>query len=143
MAFFKRELSPVETFQRALKDRQAAQQKLGERLAVAETALDAKRLASERLAKSGASNAQLDRADSDMRVNEEQAKSLRVAVAECDEQVVLAQRAVDEAVAQRDRDIAAREIEAMAAAIEQALPRFQLGTAGLVDAVTKKGTAPT
>lgn len=141
MAFFKRELSPVETFQRALTEKQAAQRKLGDRLAAAETALDDKRLAAERLAKSGASNAQLDRADAQMRLVEEQAKSLRVASAECGEQVVLAERALDEAVAQRDRDQAAADIEAMAAAIEQALPRFASGAGSLVDAVVKRGSA--
>lgn len=141
MAFFKRELSPVETFQRALKEKQVAQAKLGERLALVEKALEEKRVAAERLAKSGASNAQLDRADAQMRLVEEQTKSLRVSVAEGSEQVALAGRALDEAVAQRDRDQAADEIEAMAAAIEQAMPRFQGGAAGLVDAVARHGTA--
>jgi hypothetical protein len=40
-------------------------------------------------------------------------------------------------VAQRDRDKAANEIEAVAAAIEQAVPGFELGAAALVDAVTR------
>ena len=38
MAFFKRELSPIERFERALKDRQAARQKLADRLSIAEIA---------------------------------------------------------------------------------------------------------
>jgi hypothetical protein len=37
MAFFKRELSPVERFESALKDKQAARQKLADRLSIAET----------------------------------------------------------------------------------------------------------
>jgi hypothetical protein len=45
------------------------------------------------------------------------------------------------AKAQRDRDIVADEIEAMAAAIEQAVPGFGAGTAALVDAVTKSAAS--
>ena len=37
MAFFKRQLSPVERFETALKDKQAARQKLADRLSIAET----------------------------------------------------------------------------------------------------------
>ena len=36
MGFFKRELSPVERFERALKDKQAARQKLADRLSIVE-----------------------------------------------------------------------------------------------------------
>ena len=39
MAFFKRELSPVERFDAALKEKQAARRKLVDRLSVTETAL--------------------------------------------------------------------------------------------------------
>lgn len=137
MAFFKRELSPVEIFERALKDKQAARVRLGERLALAERALDEKRVAAERLAKAGASNGQLDRAEAKMQAVETKAKAVRAAVADCDEQIVLAERALAEAIAQRDRDRAAHEIEAVAAAIEQAVPRFELGAAALVDAVSR------
>ena len=35
MAFFKRELSPVERFETALREKQAARQKLADRLSVA------------------------------------------------------------------------------------------------------------
>jgi hypothetical protein len=63
MAFFKRELSPVERFESALKDKQAARQKLADRLSIAETVLGEKRVAAERLAVAGATNAQLDRAE--------------------------------------------------------------------------------
>ena len=141
MAFFKRELSPVEIFERALKDKQAARHKLTERLAIAEKALEEKRIVAERLAKADASNAQLDRADAKMRVVEGKAKTLRAALAECDEQILLAERALLDAVAQRDRDKAANEIEAVAAAIEQAVPGFELGAAALVDAVTRSKAA--
>jgi hypothetical protein len=61
MAFFKRELSPVERFESALKEKQAARQKLADRLGIAETVLGEKRAAAERLAVAGAANAQLDR----------------------------------------------------------------------------------
>ncbi len=137
MAFFKRELSPVEIFERALKDKQAARRKLTDRLLVAEQALEEKRVEAERLAKASASNGQLDRVEAKMQVVEHKAKTLRASVAECDEQIVLAERALAEAVAQRDRDRAANEIEAVATAIEQAVPRFELGAAALVDAVTR------
>jgi hypothetical protein len=141
MAFFKRELSPVEIFERAVKDKQAARQKLTDRVAVAEKALEEKQLAAERLAKADASNAQLDRADAKMLVVEAKAKSLRAALAECDEQILLAERALVDAVAQRDRDKAANEIEAVAVAIEQAVPGFELGAAALIDAVTRSKAA--
>ncbi|CCE07970.1 conserved hypothetical protein [Bradyrhizobium sp. STM 3843] len=141
MAFFKRELSPVEIFERALKDKQATRHKLKERLELAEKALEEKRLAAERLARAGATNAQLDRAEAKMASVEDKAKAMRAAVADCDEQIVLAERALAEAVAQRDRDRAANEIEAVAAAIEQAAPRFEIGAAALVDAVTRSKAA--
>jgi hypothetical protein len=137
MAFFKRELSPVEIFERALKDKQATRRKLDERLMLAENALEERRTAAETLAKAGASNGQLDRAEAKMRLFEDKAKALRAAVAECDEQIVLAERALGEAVAQRDRDKAANEIEAVASSIEEAVPRFEIGAAALVDAVTR------
>jgi len=143
MVFFKRELSPVEIFERALKDKQAARGKLTDRLRLAEQALEEKRVAAERLAKAGASNGQLDRAEAKMQVVEHKAKVLRAAVGECDEQIVLAERALADAVAQRDRDRAANEIEAVAAAIEQAVPRFEIGAAALVDAVTRGRAALT
>jgi len=77
MGFFKRELSPVERFERALKDKQAARQKLADRLSIAETVLAEKRVAAERLAVVGAANAQLDRAEANLRAVEERAKTLR------------------------------------------------------------------
>src|SRR6266851_2968332 len=67
MAFFKRELSPVERFESALKDKQAARQKLADRLSIAETVLGEKRVEAERLAVAGATNAQLDRAEANTR----------------------------------------------------------------------------
>lgn len=141
MAFFKRELSPVERFESALRDKQAERQKLADRLGIAETVLGEKRAAAERLAVAGAANAKLDRAETDMRAVEERAKTLRAALAEFDEQIASTERALADAKAQRDRDLVADEIEAMAAAIEQAAPGFGAGAAALVDAVTKRATS--
>ena len=60
MAFFKRELGPVERFEGAMKDKQAARAKLAVQLSTAETVLVEKRAAAERLAVAGAANARLD-----------------------------------------------------------------------------------
>jgi len=137
MAFFKRELSPVQRFERALREKQAARQKLADRLSLAETALGEKRDEAERLAVAGAANAKLASAEARMRTFEDRAKTLRAALVEFDEQVVATERALADAKAQRDRDRAADEIEALAAAIEQAAPGFGAGAAALVEAVTK------
>jgi hypothetical protein len=138
MAFFKPELSPVERFESALKDKQAARQKLADRLSIAETVLGEKRVEAERLAVAGATNAQLDRAEANMRAVEDRAKTLRAALVEFDEQIVSTERTLADAKAQRDRNMVADEIEAMAAAIEQAAPGFDAGAAALVAAVTKR-----
>jgi len=137
MAFFKRELSPIERFETALRDKQAVRSKMAERLSTAEMLLIEHRTAAERLAVAGASNAQLDRAEAKLRAVEERAKTLRAELAEFDEQIVSTERALADARAQRDRDLAADEIEVLAAAIEQAAPGFGAGAAALVDAVTK------
>jgi hypothetical protein len=89
----------------------------------------------------GAANAQLDRAETNMRAVEERAKTLRAALAEFDEQIASTERALADAKAQRDRDLEADEIEAMAAAIEQAAPGFGAGAAALVEAVTKSAAS--
>jgi chromosome segregation ATPase len=141
MGFFKRELSPVERFEKALLERQVARQKLANRLTLTEAALVEKRAAAERLAVAGAANAQLDRAEANMRAVEERAKALRADLAEFDEQIVATERAAGDARAQRDRNIAADGIEAMAAAIERAVPGFDAGAAALVGAVTN-GASP-
>jgi hypothetical protein len=138
MAFFKRELGPVERFERALREKRAARQKLADRLGVAETAFSEKRTEAERLAVAGAANAKLARAEARMRTVEDRARTLRAALAEFDEQVVATERALADARAQRDRDRAADEIEALAAAIEQAAPRFDAGASALVEAVTRR-----
>lgn len=137
MAFFKRELSPVERFEGVLKDKQAARHKLADRLSIAEKVLGERRAAAERLAVAGAATAQLDRADASMRVVEDRTKTLRGELAEFDEQIASTERALADARAQRDRDRLADEIEAMAAAIKQAVPGFDAGAAALVEAVTK------
>ena len=67
MAFFKRELSTVERFESALRDKQAARRKLADRVSLTEAALEEKRAAAERLAVAGAANARLDRAEANMR----------------------------------------------------------------------------
>ena len=76
-----------------------------------------------------------------MRAVEERAKTLRAALVEFDEQIASTERALADAKAQRDRDMVADEIEAMAAAIEQAAPGFGAGAAALVEAVTKSAAS--
>ena len=81
MAFFKRELGPIERFENALKEKLTARQKLAERLSVAEVELAEKRTAAERLAVAGAANARLDRAEAAMRAVEDRAKTWRAELA--------------------------------------------------------------
>ena len=90
MAFFKRELGPVERFEIALKEKLAARQKLAGRLSISEKELEEKRAAAERLAVAGAANARLDRAEANMRAVEARTKALRAALAELDDQVTAA-----------------------------------------------------
>jgi len=135
MAFFKRELSPVERFDAALKERQAVRRKLADRLSVTETALAEQRAEAERLAVAGAPHVKLDRVETRMREVEERAKALRAELAECEEQIASTERALGEARLQRDRDREADGIEAMAAAIERAAPSFNYGAGSLVEAV--------
>ena len=137
MVFFKRELTPVERFESTLRDKHAARQKLAERVSLVEAVVAEKRAAAERLAVAGATDAKLGRAEATLRAVEERAKTLRAELADCDEQVASTERALADARAQRDRDIAADQIEEMAAAIEQAAPGFGASAAALVDAVTK------
>ena len=141
MAFFKRELSPVERFEHALKDKQAARQKLADRLSLTEAVVGEKRAAAERLAVAGATDAKLGRAEARLRAVEERAKTLRAELVEFDEQIVSTERALADAKSQRDRDMTANQIEAMAAAIEQAAPAFGAGAAALVDAVTNSAAS--
>jgi hypothetical protein len=141
MAFFKRELSPVERFESMLRDRRAARQKQAERVSLIETDVEEKRAVAERLAVTGATDAKLGRAETRLRAVEERAKALRAELAEFDEQIASTERAVADAKAQRDRDTAADQIEEMAAAIERAAPAFGASAAAFVDAVTKSPTA--
>jgi len=76
-----------------------------------------------------------------MRAVEDRAKTLRAELAEFDEQIVSTDRALADAKAQRDRELVADKIEAMAAAIEQAAPGFLAGAAALVEAVTKSAVS--
>ena len=141
MAFFKREVGPVERFESTLRDRRAARQKHVERLNVVETVVGEKRATAERLAVAGATAAKLGRAETKLRAVEERAKVLRAELAEFDEQIASNERALADARAQRERDMLADQIEEMAAAIEQAAPGFGANAAALVDAVTKNAAS--
>ena len=120
MAFFRRELGPVERFENALKEKLAARQKLAHQSSLTEKEVADKRTAAERLAVAGADSGKLDRAEASLRATEDRARTLRAALAELDEQTASAERAWNEAKAQRDRNASADAIEAMAAAIERA-----------------------
>jgi len=135
MALFRRRLSPVERFTSALKSKHTERQKLADRLNLAETVLAESRAAAERLARAGASNAQLERAEANLRSVEDRARTLRAAIGEADEQVVAAERALADAVAQQERESLADRIESLAMAIDVAVPRFVTGASALVDAV--------
>lgn len=138
MAFFsKRELSPIERFEIALKDKQVARGKLIDRLRAAETVVGEKRAAATRLAMAGATNAQLDWAEADMRTAEDRCKTLRTALAQLYEQIATTERELADAKAQRDRDIVADELERMATAIEQAAPNYDAAAIALVETITK------
>lgn len=141
MAFFKRELTPVERFESTLRDRRAARQKQAERVNAIEAIVAEKRAEAERLAVAGATDAKLALAEMKLRAVEERAKTLRTELAEFDEQIASTERALADATAQRDRDLVADQIEEMALAIERAAPGFGASAAALVDAVTK-GAAP-
>lgn len=141
MSFFKRELSPVERFENALREKQTARLKLVGKSRAADAVVADRRKTAERLAVAGAADAKLARAESELRTVEERAKTLRAELAEFDEQLVSTERALAEAKAQRERDGIADAIEAMAAAIEKAAPGFDAGAAGLLAAA--KGPAPT
>jgi hypothetical protein len=137
MALFKRELGPVERFERALKSKQAERQRLADQLSLAESVVAEQRAAAERLAMAGAGNAKLERAEAKLRSVQDRAKTLRAALGESDEQIVATERALADAIAQRDRELLADRIETLAAAIEQAVPGFASGAAALVDAVAR------
>jgi len=139
MGFFKRDVAPVERFERALKDKQAARARLAEQLNKAEQVLADMRAAAEQLAVAGASNTKLERAELKLREVEDRAKKLRAELAELDEQIVATERAWADARVQRDRDMTADGIEAMVLAIEQAAPKFEAGARSLMEAVTKGG----
>lgn len=137
MSFFRRELSPVERFESALREKQTARLKLAAKSQAADAIASDKRKAAERLAVAGAADAKLARAEAELRTVEERSKTLRSELADFDEQLASAERALSEAKAQRERDSIADAIEAMAAAIEKAAPGFDAGAAGLLAAVGK------
>jgi hypothetical protein len=136
MGFFKRELNPVERFENALQEKLASRKKLAGRLSAAEAVVADKRSAAEKLAVAGAATAKLERAEADLRTVDDRARTLRAELADADEQIAATERALTEAKAQRDRDAVADGIEAMAAAIEKAVPGFEAGSTGLLAAVT-------
>jgi hypothetical protein len=139
MSFFRRELSPVERFENALREKQTTRLKLAAKSRAADAIVADRRKTAERLAVAGAADAKLARAEAELRTVEERAKTLRAELAEFDEQLVSTERALAEAKAQRERDGIADAIEAMAAAIEKAAPGFDAGAAGLLAAA--KGSA--
>lgn len=141
MAFFKRELTPVERFEATLRNKHAARQKLADQLSLVETDVGEKRAAAERLAVAGATDAKLGSAEAKLRAIEERAKALRAELAEFDEQIASTERTLADAKAQRDRDLLADQIEKMAAAIERAAPGFDASATALVDAVTRSATS--
>ena len=137
MALFKRQFSPVERFTSALKSKHAERQKLADRLKFAESVLAESRAEAQRLAMAGAGNAQLERAEAQLRSVEERARTLRAALGETDEQIIATERALADAVAQQDRESLANRIETLAMAIDAAVPRFVTGASALVDAVAR------
>lgn len=141
MAFFRRELGPVERFENALREKQTMRLKLAAKSRAADAVVADKRKTAEKLAVAGAADAKLARAESDLRSVEERAKTLRAELAEFDDQLVATERALAEAKAQRERDRIADAIEAMAASIERAAPGFDAGAAGLL-AAAGKGAPP-
>jgi hypothetical protein len=141
MAFFKRDLTPVERFENTLRNKRAARQKLADRLSLAETLVGEKRSAAEQLAVAGAADAKLGRAEAELRTVEERAKALRAELVELDEQIASTERTLTDARAQHDRDLMADQIERMAAAIERAAPGFDANAAALVEAVTNSTTS--
>jgi hypothetical protein len=142
MAFFsKRTLSPRERFESVLREKQAARETLAGRLNAAEATLRERHDAAERLAIAGATDAQLDRAETEMRAAEDRAKTLRAALGQLDEQIVATERELADAKAQLDRDMMADELGRMVAAIERAAPGFDDGATALVAAVTQSAAS--
>ena len=137
MAFFKREPSPVERFETALKLKQAERQRLATRLVAADKLLSEQRTAAEKLAVAGAANAKLARAEAKMRSVDDEARTLRTALAELDEQIVATERALADAQMQRDRELLADQIEALAGSIERGVPGFGASAAALVESITR------
>lgn len=142
MSFFKRELSPVERFENALREKQTARLRLAGKSRAADAIMADKRKTAERLAVAGAADAKLARAETELRAAEEHAKTLRAELAEFDEQLVATERALAEARAQRERDGIADAIEALAASIEKAAPGFDAGAAALLAAAKSTVAVP-
>lgn len=137
MAFFKREPGPVERFETALKLKQAERQKLATRSVAADRLLAEMRAAAEKLAVAGAANAKLERAEAKMRSVDDQARTLRTELSELDEQIVATERALADAITQRDRELLADQIEALAGSVERAVPGFGASASALIESISK------
>ena len=124
MAFFRKQaLSPVERYECALKEKQAARENVAERLNTAEAMLGKRRDAAERLALAGAPMPNLIEQRPTCVAAEDRAKTLRSAMAQLDEQIVTIERELTDAKAQRARDMMADELEEDGrVAIERAAP---------------------
>ena len=68
MSFFRRELSPVERFENALREKQTARLKLAAKSRAADAVVADRRKTAEKLAVAGAADAKLARAESELRI---------------------------------------------------------------------------
>jgi hypothetical protein len=139
--FSRRKLSETERLEAVLHDKQAARQNLVRRLDTADMFVADKREAGERLALAGASDQALGRAEASTRAAEDRARTLRAALTQLDEQIAGTERELRTAVERRYRESVADWLEARAAAIVQAAPRYDAGSTALIEAVTKSAAA--
>jgi hypothetical protein len=139
--FSRRKLSETERLETVLKDKHAARQNLVRRLDTADMFVADKREAGERLALAGASDQALGRAEASTRAAEDRARTLRAALTQLDEQIAEIERELRAAVERRYRESVADFLEARAAAIVQAAPRYDAGSYALIEAVTKSAAA--
>jgi chromosome segregation ATPase len=127
MALFaksKRGVDPVGQAERALADARAAHDKLADRLSAAETTVAERRAAGETLALGNASDAELDAAEAETRAAEDRVKTLKAALARLNAEIADGERALADAVDQRDRNIVADGLDGMAKAIANAYPAY-------------------
>jgi hypothetical protein len=139
--FSRRKLSETERLETVLKDKHAARQSLVRRLDTADMFVADRREAGERLALAGASDQALGRAEASTRAAEDRARTLRAALTQLDEQIAETERELRASVERRYRESVADWLEARAAAIVQAAPRYDAGSSALIEAVTKSAAA--